>query len=148
MSFTAGFTCSELPNRLLYTSWALCLNSGLSSPTIVHSRRKFCVFNQRALPWSSFKVNTIHRWPNRTPKTLALMHTLKQTQCESTYEWTLCPYIGRSSTSLLYFSFSRFTVTGQRLGVRGRGSALPTKMQVHYSAPVSCSARTSTPSLN
>lgn len=46
---------------------------------------------------------------------------------------------------LLYSSTSRFTVTGQKSGVRGQGGALPTVMQVHYSAPFSCSTHTHPP---
>lgn len=38
MSFTAGFACSKLPNRLLYTSWALCLNPGLGTLILLFTR--------------------------------------------------------------------------------------------------------------
>lgn len=53
------------------------------------------------------------------------------------------PSFGRSSSTQQHSRISRFTVTGQKV----RGAVL-TMMQVHHSAPGSCSTWTSTPSLN
>lgn len=65
MSFTAGFTCSKLPNRLLYTSWALCLNPGREAlrPLFAHEGSfAFSIIKRY------FEVSGIHWWPNHTPR--------------------------------------------------------------------------------
>lgn len=55
------------------------------------------------------------------------MHTLIRIQCESKsrHARTQCPNIGRSGTSLLYSTVSRFTVTRPKVGGEGSGRCAP-----------------------
>lgn len=122
MSFTAGFTCSKLPNWLLYTSWALCLNPGLGTLTLLFPHVGSLAFsiNKHCLEVSREKESTddpTTQFKHILSCTHAFMHTLIWIQWNFT-----CTQSVPTSVGILYtpavFPGLQLQANSQGLGVR------------------------------